>query len=112
MGTATSPPCLASTTATLRIGFADSICFHHPGYHTSNLLLTQIRVDGIIAADATPTYDVYHGTALLAYQIIVDNAFDNSRLALNRAGQQPVQVPPDGVLTDEHYYFIIDSSGT
>ncbi len=87
------------------------ICFHHPGYHTFNLLLTLPRVDSIAVADATPTYGVHHRTALLACQIIAGNAFNNSHFALDRAGRQLVQVPLDGVLTDNHYYFIVDGSG-
>jgi len=88
---------------------SDDICFHHPGYDTSSLLLSLPRVDSI--ADATPTYGVHHRTALLACQIIAGNVFNNSRFALDRAGQQLVQVPLDGVLTDKHYYFIVDGSG-
>jgi hypothetical protein len=68
-------------------------------------------VDRTILADATPTYGVHHRTALLACQIIAGNAFHNSFLALDRAGQQPVQVMLDGVLTDTQYYFIVNGSG-
>jgi len=69
---------------------SDDICFHHPGYHTSNTLLTLPRVDSIAVADAAPTYGVHHRTALLACQIIAGNAFNNSRFALDKAGQQSV----------------------
>ncbi|KAF4627293.1 hypothetical protein G7Y89_g10861 [Cudoniella acicularis] len=88
----------------------DDICFHHPGYRTSGLLLTLPRVDSTVAADGTPAYGVHHRTALLACQIIAGNAFNNSRFAVDREGRQPVQVPLDGVLTDSQYYFIIDGS--
>src|SRR5580700_8712728 len=95
----------------LELSSRDVICFHHPGYHISNILLTLPRVDSIAVADAAPTYGVHHRTALLACQIIAGNVFNNSRFALDRAGQQSVQVPLDGVLTDKHYYFIVDGSG-
>lgn len=36
------------------------------------------------------------------------NAFDNRYLALDKAGQQRVQVPLEGILTDKKYYFIVD----
>jgi hypothetical protein len=106
-----APPFLAQRhpPLTLELGSRDDICFLHPGYHISNLLLTLPRVDSI--ADATPTYGVHHRTALLACQIIAGNTFNNSRFALDRAGQQSVQVPLDGVLTDHEYYFIVDGSG-
>ena len=92
----------------LELGSRDDISFHHPGYNTPNLLLTLPRVDSTVSADATPTYGVHHRTALLACQIIAGNAFNNSRFALDRAGRQLVQVPLDGVLTDDEYYFIVD----
>jgi hypothetical protein len=68
-------------------------------------------VDTTVVADAIPAYGVHHRTALLACQIIAGNAFDNSRFAFDKAGQQPVQVPLDGVLTDNQYYLIVDGSG-
>ncbi|KAF4631087.1 hypothetical protein G7Y89_g7047 [Cudoniella acicularis] len=88
----------------------DDICFHHPGYRISNLLLTLPRVDSTVVADTTPAYGVHHRTALLACQIIAGNAFNNSRFAVDREGRQLVQVPLDGVLTDSQYYFIVDGS--
>jgi hypothetical protein len=74
------------------------------------MLLTLPRVDGTAAADTTPTYGVHHRTALLACQIIAGNAFNNSRFAFDRAGQQSVQVQLDGVLIDNKYYFIVEGS--
>jgi hypothetical protein len=48
---------------------------------------------------------VYHRTALLACQIIANNAFDG-RLALDQAGQRIVNIPLDDVLIEKEYYFI------
>ncbi|KAK4162842.1 hypothetical protein QBC43DRAFT_355534 [Cladorrhinum sp. PSN259] len=86
----------------------DDICFRHPGYANHSLLLTLPRVD---SAASIPTYGVYHRTALLACQIIAGNAFTNSYLSLDEAGQQQVQVPLDGVLTEDEYYFIVEGFG-
>ncbi|KAF4624778.1 hypothetical protein G7Y89_g13391 [Cudoniella acicularis] len=114
MATADPPPFLGQCPPQppLELGTRKDICFHHPGYHTYNLLLTLPRVDmdSTAAVDATPAYGVHHRTALLACQIIASNAFNNSRFAVDREGRQPVQVPLDGVLTDSQYYFIVDSS--
>jgi hypothetical protein len=93
------------------LGSRDDICFYHPGYHTSNLLLTLPRVDSAVVADATTACGIHHRTALLACQIIAGNTFDNSHFALDRADQQPVQVPLDSVLTGNEYYFIVEGSG-
>jgi hypothetical protein len=113
MTTAAPPPFLAQCPQSprLELGLRDDICFYHPGYHTSNLLLTLPRVDSIALADTTTAYGVHHRMALLACQIIAGNAFNDSRFALDRAGRQPVQVPLDGVLTNNQYYFIVDGSG-
>ena len=95
----------------LELRSRNDIVFLHPGYPTFNLLLTLPRVDSTALADGTLTYGVHHRTALLACQIIAGNAFDNRGLALDRAGRQPVEVPLDGILTDDQYYFIVDGSG-
>ncbi|KAF4637201.1 hypothetical protein G7Y89_g883 [Cudoniella acicularis] len=112
MATADLPPFLARCLPqpSLELSSRYDICFRHPGYNTSNLLLTLPRVDSIAAADATPAYGIHHRTALLACQIIAGNAFNNSRFAADREGRQPVQVPLDGILTDSQYYFIVDGS--
>ncbi|KAK0657765.1 hypothetical protein B0T16DRAFT_425889 [Cercophora newfieldiana] len=82
----------------------DDIRFRHPAYTNHSLFLTLPRVD---SAASIPTYGVHHRTALLACQIIAGNAFTNSYLSLDKAGQQQVQVPPDSVLTEDEYYFIV-----
>ena len=68
-------------------------------------------MDSTEAADVTRIYGIYHRTALLACQIIAGNVFDNSHFALDRADQQPVQVPLDSVLTGTKYYFIVEGKG-
>ncbi|KAK3363607.1 hypothetical protein B0T25DRAFT_469841 [Lasiosphaeria hispida] len=83
----------------------DDICFRHPAYTNHSLFLTLSRVD---SAASIPTYGVHHRTALLACQIIAGNAFTNSYLSLDKAGQQQVQVPLDSVLTEDEYYFIVE----
>jgi len=86
----------------------DDIRFRHPAYSNHSLFLTLPRVD---SAASIPTYGVHHRTALLACQIIAGNAFSNSYLSLDKAGQQQVQVPLDGVLTEDEYYFIVEGFG-
>jgi len=83
------------------------IRFLHPGYAPPNTLLSLARVDRV--AD-TATFGVNHRTAVLACQIIANNAFDTGRLTLDKAGQQPVQVPLDGILTEKIYYFVVGNS--
>lgn len=84
------------------------ICFCHPGFDPpGNELLTLPRVDSTVAAGV---YGVHHRTALLACQIIAGNAFDSSRFTFDREGQHEVQVPLDGVLIHEQYYFIVPGS--
>lgn len=53
-------------------------------------------------------YGVHHGTALVACQIIGNNAFNKSRLALDQKGEHPVNLPFDDVLTHGEYYFVVD----
>ena len=85
----------------------DRILFYHPGYPApGNIILYLPRVD--ITPD-TAIIGVHHRTALLACQIIANNAFDG-RLALDQAGQQIVNVPLDDVLTEKAYYFINGNS--
>jgi hypothetical protein len=50
---------------------------------------------------------VHYQTALVACQIIANNAFTAGRLTLDQAGQQLVDLPLDGILTENTYYFFI-----
>jgi hypothetical protein len=64
----------------------DRIIFRYPGYPVpTNSFLHLLRVDAT-SATVSATYGVYHRTALLAYQIIANNAF-NGYLTLDQAGQ-------------------------
>ncbi|KAL2280620.1 hypothetical protein FJTKL_12438 [Diaporthe vaccinii] len=85
-----------------------SISFRHPGYDDpEDILFALPRLDcpqsGVAAAAAV---GVHHGTALLACQIIANNAFDGY-LTTDRAGACRVSVPRDGVLLDDDYWFIV-----
>lgn len=81
------------------------ILFCHPGYPEPNYLLSLPRTD----PTQTGTFGVHHRTALLACQIIANNAFDTGYLTLDQAGQQRVDTPLDGVLTEATYYLFIRS---
>jgi hypothetical protein len=82
----------------------ESIRFLHPGYPISNTLLSFPRVDRV---EGSTTFGVYYGTALLACQIIAGNAFDNGRLTLDQAGQQPVNLQLNDILTEKVYYLMV-----
>ena len=106
-------------TAVIReLGF---IHFLHPGYDRSaGQLLSLPRVDSCPAPDPTlvdsgpgvgvsprrPRLGVCHRTALLACQIIANNAF-GGYLALDKEGKQRVHVESIEVLTDEEYFFFV-----
>ncbi|KAI5863769.1 hypothetical protein GGS23DRAFT_565265 [Durotheca rogersii] len=82
----------------------DFITFRHPHYEVPyNVLLVVPRTD--------PTeqgFGVHHGTALVACQIIGNNAFETGQLALDANGEQLVTLPHDDVLLGSAYYFIVD----
>jgi hypothetical protein len=84
----------------------EEIRFLHPGYPAPNTLLSLLRVDYTL----TDTFGVHHRIALLACQIIADNAFDIGYLTFDQAGRQHVDTPLDGILTGRAYYFIIGTS--
>jgi hypothetical protein len=86
------------------LAFREAIRFLHPGYSISSTLLSLPRVDRV---ESTTTFGVHYGTALLACQIIAGNAFDTGRLTLDQAGQRPVNLHLDDILTENVYYFMI-----
>jgi hypothetical protein len=91
----------------------DRIIFRHPGYPVErNSLLLLPRVDAASAASSATdptTYGVHHRTALLACQIIANNAFDGY-LTLDQAGQHLVNVLLDDILIENEYYFVAGDS--
>ena len=83
------------------------IRFLHPGYPSRNTLLILPRVDlGLANAGGTHIAGVHYGTALVACQIIANNAFDG-RLAEDASGQRLVDVPLDSTLARDIYYFFV-----
>jgi hypothetical protein len=54
-----------------------------------------------------PTFAVHHSTALIACQIIANNA-STGFLSISRERAGRIQVPPDGILTEKTYYFILE----
>jgi hypothetical protein len=64
-----------------------------------------------MTARALGQFHAHHQrTALIACQIIANNAFSTGYLTLDRAGQQRIDTPPNGILTEKVYYFIIRAS--
>ncbi|QSS63998.1 hypothetical protein I7I51_01059 [Histoplasma capsulatum] len=60
-----------------------------------------------VAASGTPTFGVHHRTALVACQVIANNAFDTGCFTLDGDGLQRLNIPPDGILTGGKYYLIL-----
>ncbi|CAN8106115.1 unnamed protein product [Discula destructiva] len=85
---------------------AKSITFRHPGYSLDNILFTLPRLDQSPQVEEAAAAGVHHGTALLACQIIANNAFDGF-LTTDQEGKNrvPPTVPLDGVLLDDDYWF-------
>lgn len=84
---------------------ASNISFRHPGYDDpEDILFTLPRLDS--SDSQAPASGVLHGTALLACQIIANNAFDGY-LTTDRGGNQRVSVALDGVLMDDDYWFVV-----
>lgn len=96
---ATSPPRALEPPPRELIG-VPNIIFLHPGYSDRNCLLRLPRVDQNGSG-------VHYGTALVALQIIANNAFETGYLAEDENGQQPVDMPLDNVLTRDQYYFFV-----
>lgn len=87
------------------------ISFRHPGYYgPTNTLLTLAKSDCVVR-EGTVVYGLHHKTALLACQIIANNAFDSGYFAKDSAGVDRANVPLDGLLTGHEYYFFIAGSG-
>ncbi|KAL6852225.1 hypothetical protein J3F83DRAFT_563379 [Trichoderma novae-zelandiae] len=86
------------------------ISFHHPHYRfPTGLLLSLVRFDEEILQDVLVS-GVHHETALIACQIIAGNIFHTGYLALDQAGQQRIDTPLDGLLTENVYFFIIQGN--
>jgi hypothetical protein len=89
----------------------DPIRFIHPGYTAlpSAVLFSLPRVDSVDTTNhGAPVAGVHHGTALVACQIVANNAFDG-RLALDSEGEHMVDeiIGHDGILTEREYYFFV-----
>ncbi|KAH8679114.1 hypothetical protein BGZ60DRAFT_482824 [Tricladium varicosporioides] len=111
--TAARQPFTASPIPSTTLQEHGEIRFLHPGYPApTNALLALPRVDLVALASRTPptTFGVHYQTALIACQIIADNAFATGRLTLDQAGQQLVDLPLDGILTEDTYYFFVGDS--
>ncbi|RMD44900.1 hypothetical protein DV735_g26, partial [Chaetothyriales sp. CBS 134920] len=67
-------------------------------------------VDHATSAGDSPSYGIHHRIALLACRVIAGNAFENSYLALDRAGQERVEAQDEDVLTEQEYYFIVEGN--
>ncbi|KAL7967090.1 hypothetical protein HDV63DRAFT_383706 [Trichoderma sp. SZMC 28014] len=89
------------------LGAKGEIYFSHPGYPAPNTLLTLAPTD-CENSNGVTVFGVHHETALLACQIIANNAFHCGYFALDSAGLQRVDVPLHGLLTKGRYYFHID----
>ncbi|CAN8105394.1 unnamed protein product [Discula destructiva] len=80
-----------------------SISFRHPGYDDAEgVLFTLPRLDVTTAEQAIA--GVHHGTALLACQVIANNAFDGY-LTTDRERQHRVSLPLDAILLNDDYWF-------
>lgn len=83
------------------------ISFKHPGYAEDGVLFTLPRLDSSSQTEARAASGVYHDTALLACQIIANNAFDGY-LATDRDGENRVSLSHVVILLKEEYWFHAD----
>ncbi|RSL49846.1 hypothetical protein CEP51_015429 [Fusarium floridanum] len=84
----------------------DKISFYHPGYSRPvNLLFSLPRVDPDPAHPGS--FGVHARTALVACQIVANNAFDGY-LAADEAGTSRVESDPQAVLTGSDYWFFVE----
>jgi hypothetical protein len=83
--------------------------FIHPGYPSvplsASILFKLPRVD---SAGSEAVTGVHHGMALTACQIIANNSFEGY-LATDKDGEERVDLPLDGLLTREFYFFFVDN---
>ncbi|KAI0425596.1 hypothetical protein F5Y09DRAFT_346547 [Xylaria sp. FL1042] len=100
----------------------DDILFLHPAYKEPfNVLLKLPRIDAVPHLETASTnstaatYGVHHATALVACQIVANNAFDGF-LSYNPEGTRPVCIGTDQdddnntILENDEYYFVIPDS--
>ncbi|KAH8757988.1 hypothetical protein F5883DRAFT_683274, partial [Diaporthe sp. PMI_573] len=75
-------------------------------YHT---LFSLPRVDPSPQDGDAVALGVHYRTALLAAQIIANNAFSTGYLSIDREGKKPVDdlVPRDGILVEREYYIVV-----
>ena len=100
MATIRSPPVRPAVDLQTR----SVIRFCHPGYPSEyNVLIQLPRVDEVPGRSGT--FGVHHKTALLACQIIANNAFEGL-LSIERGGQA-ITTSIDGILTEAKYFFLI-----
>ncbi|KAI1123847.1 hypothetical protein F5Y10DRAFT_285591 [Nemania abortiva] len=83
------------------------IQFCHPGYTPPHdVLFTLPRLDTTSAALERLYKGVHYGTALLACQVIANNA--EGYLTYDREGSDPVELETDDVLTESQYWFFTE----
>ncbi|KAH8748879.1 hypothetical protein F5883DRAFT_582143 [Diaporthe sp. PMI_573] len=97
-----------------------AIAFYHPRYEAPDALFRLPRLDANALERPSPSSSspssslnyklgVHYRTALLACQIVANNAFGGF-LATDREGQQRVTSQPDDILCNDEYWFIADAS--
>ncbi|KAK7407884.1 hypothetical protein QQX98_009943 [Neonectria punicea] len=84
----------------------NKISFHHPGYSRPvNVLFCLPRVDP--SPGRPGEYGVHARTALVACQIVANNAFAGY-LAADEKGTRRIEIDPRAVLTESDYWFFVD----
>ncbi|POS73678.1 hypothetical protein DHEL01_v207930 [Diaporthe helianthi] len=96
-----SPPALPCLPEPFKVRFL------HPHYPDRDALFRLPRLDAT-QGSSVPS-GVHHHTALLACQIVANNAF-RGYLATDRDGEARVTVGQDDILTHDKYWFIADPS--
>ncbi|KAH8745215.1 hypothetical protein F5883DRAFT_439186 [Diaporthe sp. PMI_573] len=85
------------------------ISFRHPGYDSPHDIL--FRLPRLDRSQKPTDTGVHHRTALVACQIVADNAF-GGYLATDREGVNEVVIPHDAILTEDNYWFIASRAGS